>query len=206
MTKIYLIRHAENDFIRKNRLAGWLPGVHLNARGYIHAEALAETLAEVKLEGIYASPLDRTLETAEPIAQKMGLKVTACEDLGEIRYGEWEGRSLKLLQRRKLWPLIQQTPSLVRFPKGESFVEAQKRAVAVVEKLRVLHTGGKSSIACISHSDVIKLILAHYLGLPLDLFQRLTILPASISILEVGAQIRIISINDTRATIAPGRE
>jgi len=206
MTRIYLIRHAENDFIQKGKLAGWLPGVHLNARGRAQAKALAEILADVQLKAIHASPLERTVETAEPIAQALGLNVTSCPGLGEIHYGEWEGRSLIILRRRKLWPMIQQTPSLVRFPKGESFVEAQGRAVAAIETLRQNHAHSKSTFACVTHSDVIKLILAYYLGIPLDLFQRLTVMPASISILEVGTQVRLISLNDTRATLASMRE
>jgi probable phosphomutase (TIGR03848 family) len=206
MTRIYLIRHAENDFIRKGKLPGWLPGIHLNARGRAQAKALAEILAEVKLGAIHASPLERAMETAEPIAQALGLDVITCPSLGEIHIGEWEGRSLRTLRWRKSWSMIQQTPSLVRFPEGESFMEAQDRAVTAIEALRQGHSRSKFPIACVTHADVIKLILAHYLGVPMDLFQRLTVMPASISILEIDAQIRLISLNDTRATLAGLRE
>jgi probable phosphoglycerate mutase len=204
MTTILLIRHAQNDFIAdKKKLAGWLPGVHLNARGLDQAEALAELLKPVKLEAVYTSPLERAVETATPIANTHDLKLNREEGLGEIRYGTWQGKSLRALRRRKLWPVIQAIPSLARFPEGESFPEAQARVVAVLERLRMAHRRRRSIIACVFHSDPIKLAIAHYIGLPLDLFQRLTIDPASISTLHIQERYtRLLQLNDTRATHA----
>ncbi|NIM96134.1 MAG: phosphoglycerate mutase [Anaerolineales bacterium] len=200
MTIIYLIRHAENDFLGENKkLAGWLPGVHLNERGEKQAEALSKYLAKVRFRAVYSSPLERTMETAAPIAAVQNLPIEAREGLGEIHYGTWEGRSLSVLRRRKLWPTIQYIPSLARFPKGESFVEAQARAVAEIEDIRGIHASRKSFIACITHADIIKLILAYYLGLPLDLFQRLSVAPASMSVLQLDQGIRLIKLNDTSA-------
>jgi len=200
MPTFYLIRHAENDFVGR-RLAGWLPGVHLNEQGVAQARALAEALAPVKLAALYSSPLDRALETAEPLARTKGLEIRIRPDLGEVKVGRWEGESLRRLRRRKLWTVIQQAPSLARFPEGESFVEAQARVVAELEALREQHPGSRSAIACISHSDTLKLALAHYVGMPLDLFQRLTIEPASISILRISdGHVRLLQLNNTRAT------
>lgn len=201
MTSIYLIRHGENEFVGKGKLAGWLPGVHLNDKGRAQAKALTDLFDKVKLKAVYASPLDRTMETAQPLAQAQKLKVIEAPGIGEIRFGTWEGKSLKVLRKRKLWPVVQRAPSLARFPKGESFTEAQSRAIAEMERLRSNHTGMKDSFACVSHSDVIKLIVAHYLGLPLDLFQRLHIAPASVSALWVDGQTsRLLYLNDMRAT------
>jgi probable phosphomutase (TIGR03848 family) len=201
MTIIYLIRHAENDYLGKEKLAGWLPGVHLNDRGVAQAEALAERLAGIRVRAIYASPLERALETAEPIARRQGLQVIRRPDLGEVRFGRWQGQTLKTLRRRKLWPIVAHSPSLARFPDGESFHETQTRVVAELEKLRGKHKRAKSTIICVSHSDTIKLAIAHYLGLPLDLFQRLTIEPASISILFIHqGHTRLICLNDTQAS------
>jgi len=201
MTTIYLIRHGENDFIGKShKLAGWLPGVHLNDRGRIQAEALAEILYSVKLNALYASPLERTMETAEPLAKAKGLEIEKRKGLGEIKYGRWEGKSLKVLSKRKLWPVIQNTPSLARFPDGESFVEAQDRVVSEIEALRAIHKSPKASFACVIHADVIKLIIAHYLGLSLDLFQRIVVMPASISMLHIDQIPRLVTLNDMRAT------
>jgi probable phosphomutase (TIGR03848 family) len=185
MTTLYLIRHGLNDFVGHHKLAGWQPGVHLNEKGRAQAQALAEHLASLKLKAIYASPLERTMETAVPIAAAHKLEVIPREGLGEIHYGQWQGQSIKALKRRKLWPVIQNTPSLARFPDGESFPEAQARIVAEFEILRSKHKGAKDVIACVLHADPIKLAIAHYIGLHLDFFQRLAIQPASISILRI---------------------
>jgi len=201
MTTFYLIRHGHNDFLGKRKLAGRLPNVHLSSEGYHQAEALGRRLASVKFEAIYASPLERAVETAEPLARDQGLNILIREGLLEIGYGTWQGQSLKALRRRKLWPIIQNTPSLARFPEGESFPEAQARVVAELEALRGLHRSKRARIACVFHSEPIKRAIAHHLGMPLDLFQRITISPASVSVLAVsGSSVRVIGLNDTRAT------
>ncbi|MEW6566894.1 MAG: histidine phosphatase family protein [Chloroflexota bacterium] len=197
MTTFYLIRHAENDWIGK-RLPGWMPGIHLNAQGQMQAEALAAVLAGVRFRAIYSSPLERARETAAPLARARHLRVVTRAALGEVRAGEWEGVSLRSLRRRKLWPLIQRAPSLARFPGGESFVEVQSRLIQELERLRRLHP--RATLACVSHADVVRLAIAHYLGLPLDLFHRLTVAPASISVLRVEPEgARLLCLNDTRA-------
>jgi probable phosphoglycerate mutase len=207
MTSIYLIRHGENEYVGKGKLAGWLPDVHFNDKGHLQAQAVAALFDEVKLKAVYASPLDRTMETARPLAEAQKLEIIETPGIGEIQFGTWEGKRLKVLRKRKLWPVVQHNPSLARFPKGESFTEAQSRAVAEIERLRANHTGKKDAFACVSHSDVIKLIVAHYLGLPLDLFQRLHIAPASITTLWVDNKTsRLITLNDMRATQASKSE
>ena len=206
MTTILLIRHAENDYVKTGKLAGRLPNVHLNARGKFQADALAEILKPIRLRAIFSSPLERAIETAAPLAASKNKEIIVRENLGEIKYGQWQGASLKNLRRRKLWHIIQTIPSLARFPEGESFPEAQARIVTELETLRVQHNTPKAIIACIFHSDPIKLAIAHYLGLPLDLFQRLTIAPASISILQISdGHVRLLNLNDRRATIADDR-
>ena len=201
MTTFYLIRHGLNDYLGVGKLAGRMPNVHLSAEGHHQAEALGRHLSSIKFKAIYASPLERAVETAEPLASAKGMKITIREGLLEIGYGSWQGQSIKALHRRKLWPIIQNSPSLARFPEGESFPEAQARVVSELETLRSLPGNRKGNIACVFHSDPIKLAIAHYLGLPLDLFQRLTIAPASISVLAVSDDgIRLMGLNDTRAT------
>lgn len=195
MTLIYLIRHGENEYVSKGKLAGRLPGIHLNDRGRTQAEALAKLFSKQKLNAIYSSPLERTMETAQPLSDSKGIEVIESEGLGEIGYGRWQGQSLKTLRRRKLWPLILNTPSLVRFPDGESFVEAQSRAVHTIEAIRSRHKGKKSAVACVTHADIIKLTLAHYVGLPLDMFQRIAILPGSVSLLHLDPGIRLLALN-----------
>ena len=186
------------------KLAGWLPDVHLNDKGRQQAEALAENLKKFKLKAVYSSPLDRTVETAQPIAQTQNLKVIQRAGLGEVKYGKWQGRTLKSLRKLKAWSIIQHTPSLARFPNGESFPEAQARIVAELESLRQEYSGKKDIIACVSHSDMVKLAIAHYVGLPLDLFQRLVVQPASVSVLVVTkSHIQLARLNDTHLSQPP---
>ena len=199
MTTFLLVRHGQNEYVKAGKLAGWLPGIHLDDKGHEQAQALAAGLKRLPLTAVYASPLERTMETAQPIADAKGLPLGARPGLGEIRYGDWQGRTLKSLRRLKAWSTIQNQPSLARFPGGDSFPEAQARIVAEVEALRKQHSGKKDMVVCVSHADVIKLALAHYLGLPLDLFQRLVVEPASVSVLLVGkSDIRLVRLNDTR--------
>jgi probable phosphoglycerate mutase len=204
MTVFYLIRHGHNDYVKKGKLAGRLTGVHLSEHGRAQAAALAKYLSKIRLSAVYTSPLERTMETAEPLAKAQGLDMIKRNGLLEIGYGTWQGQSLKSLRRRKLWPIIQSKPSLVRFPDGESFAEAQARIVSQLEELRQNHNTQKAKVACVLHSDPIKLALAHYAGIPLDLYQRLIIEPASVSILAItDNQIHIVRVNDTTATNAP---
>ena len=200
MTIVYLVRHGQNDYVTQRKLAGWLPGVHLNDVGRKQAAQIAETLKSTKLQAVYSSPLDRAIETAKPIAAAQGLKVASRKGLGEVNIGSWQGLSLKAARRRKLWPTIQHTPSLARFPEGESFLEAQSRIVETLEAIRSKHSG---AIACVFHADPIKLAVAHYVGLPIDSFQRLEIEPGSISELQIkdGAA-RLIRLN----VIVPGAD
>ncbi len=153
MTVVYLIRHSQNDYVEQGKLAGRLPGVHLNAVGRKQAAWVAETLKTSRLQAVYSSPLERATETAEPIAAAQGLEVISLAGLSEINIGRWQGLSLRAARRRKLWPTIQHTPSLAHFPDGESFLEAQSRIVETLETIRSKHSG---SIACVSHADPIK--------------------------------------------------
>jgi len=196
MTTLLLIRHGENDYVKKGRLAGWLPGVHLNENGRKQAEALVARLQPVKLDAIYSSPLERATETAAPLAKARTLPIVKRPDLGEVRYGQWTGKSLKVLNRTKLWPVVQHRPSLMRFPDGESFLEVQLRATRELQRLCAAHP--KGIIAAVSHADVIKLVVAHYLGMHLDLFQRLHIHPASVTVLHVDERhAALMKLNDT---------
>lgn len=185
MTEIVLVRHAENDWVKTGKLAGWTPGVHLNNHGRLQASALAERLSSMRIAAIYSSPLERTMETAEAIAARFpGMIVKPLDALGEVRFGAWQGRSLSRLRREPLWHLVQMYPSRVVFPAGESFREAQMRAVDALEALAKHHD--RQRIVVVSHSDIIKLVLAHYLGMHLDFFQRIEVSPASLSVLSLG--------------------
>lgn len=197
MPAVLLVRHAENDYVRKGRLAGRLPGIRLNEHGREQARKLAEALKEAPVRAVYSSPLDRTMETAEPIAAARGLQVVERPGLVELDFGDWQDKTLKSLRQRKLWKTVQQRPSLMRFPNGEAFSEAQIRVAAEIDALVQLHKP-KDLIVCVSHSDLIKLALAYYLGLSLDLFQRIMVAPASISTLFFGdGHVQVVNINQT---------
>jgi len=131
---------------------------------------------------LYSSPMERAMETAEPIAQALDLEIVVRPGLLETNCGDWAGKTVKSLRRRKIWREVQNNPSQFRFPGGETFVECQERMVAELEFLRTQHAP-RDVVICVSHADPLKLLVAHYLGLPFDNFQRLSIDPASITIL-----------------------
>ena len=185
MPTILLIRHGENDYVKKGKLAGRLPGVHLNDKGQAQAETLALALADKSIKAIYSSPLDRTLETAAPIAKTLGLKVIKRAGLSEVDFGSWQDKTLKQLARQKLWKLVQEHPSRARFPEGESFAEAQLRIANEIESISSMHKP-KDLIICVGHSDMIKLAVAYFIGLPIDQFQGLVVQPASITTLHIS--------------------
>ena len=198
MAILLLVRHALTEATGR-RLSGWMPDVHLSERGREQARSLAERLRPVRISALYSSPLERCRETAEPLAEARRLEIRELEDLGEVRYGDWTGRTLAQLSKTKLWRSVQTTPSAVRFPGGETLLEVQERAVRQAADIAGAHPG--RVVALVSHGDVIRLLLAHYAGLHVDLFQRLVVSPASVSIVAVpdgaGPGIpRILRVND----------
>ena len=185
MPLLLFIRHGENEYTTKHKLAGHLPGVHLNERGQQQAQALAEALKDVPIKAIYSSPLERAVETATPIATARGLEVQIEAGLIETNVGKWQGRTLKALRLNKHWKVIQHAPSRAQFPDGETFYESQARIVAAVDTICRRHKP-RDILACVFHADPIKLAVAHYIGLSLDHFQRLACDTGSVSVLYVS--------------------
>jgi probable phosphoglycerate mutase len=181
VTYVLLVRHGENAWVAENRLAGRTPGVHLNDKGHEQAAALAEQLRVQPLAALYSSPLERCLQTAEPTAGVLGLPVIGEDGVLEVDYGEWRGGNLKELAKTPEWQLVQHNPAAFRFPNGETLYEVQGRAVAAIERIRQAHPN--QVVAIFSHGDVIRTALAHYMGTPIDLFQRIIISTASISVI-----------------------
>jgi len=201
--QLMLVRHAQNDWVG-DRLAGWTPGVHLNEKGRQQAQVLGERLAHLPITAIYSSPLERAVETAQAIAAHHTLEVQILEGVGETRYGDWTGASLKELSKTELWPVVQVYPSGARFPGGESLRETQGRAVAALDALRDAHHQERDVVVVVSHADVVKAAVAHYVGLHLDLFQRLAISPASLSVIRFTRfGPRLLGLNDTGAVPEP---
>ncbi len=205
ITQLLLIRHAVNDFVKTGKLAGWTPEVHLNDDGRAQAAALGVRLAKVSIDAIYSSPLERTMETAQAVIEHHpGLELQRLDALGEVRYGAWQGAELRKLSQRKLWEVIQFVPSRAEFPDGEAMRNTQLRAVNALEELAEKHP--RQTIAVVSHSDVIKMILAHYLGMHLDMFQRIEVSPASLSIVWIAyGRPVVVQINETSYLPPPRR-
>jgi probable phosphomutase (TIGR03848 family) len=198
ITTVLLVRHGENDWTRSDKLAGRMSNVHLNDYGRQQVAALGQRLAEeVKLAAVYSSPLERTMETAWAIAEPPRLTVQPCAGLLEVDYGEWTGLSLKELAKTPLWPVIQFYPSGAAFPGGESLPNMQARLVQTINSLIACHNG--QTIAIVSHADPIKAAVAYYLGMPLDLFQRLVIHTAALTTINFSPMgPRVVAVNDTR--------
>ena len=201
MALLLLIRHASTAAVGTT-LVGWTPGIPLDERGRDQAARLGERLREVPLAAVYSSPLERCTETADAVAAARGLEVRTEDRLGEVRYGAWTGRPLRSLVRTKLWQTVQKSPSLVRFPDGErfpgeSFAECQRRAVDALDAISATH--GRRIVAAVTHADVIRLVLAHYAGVHLDLFQRLVVSPASVSAVALSRSgpPHVLRVNDT---------
>jgi probable phosphomutase (TIGR03848 family) len=193
MRLLLLLRHAVTEHTGA-RLSGWTPGLHLSEAGLEQAGGLAERLGPVPIDAVYASPLERCQETAAIVADAKGLKVGTVEEVGEVRYGDWTGRELKALAKEPLWKVVQATPSAARFPGGESIFEMQARAVLAIERLREGHPG--QTVAVCSHADVIKALACHYLGMHLDLVQRVVVSPASVTAIAFGPVPYLVRLND----------
>lgn len=196
MATIVLVRHATTAATGK-RLGGRTPGAHLDAKGIEQAQATAARLAGLPIVAVHTSPMERTRETAAIVAAPHGLEPVVHDGLNEVDYGAWSDKTLKQLRTRKLWPTIQHTPSRVTFPGGESIRAAQARAVEAVEELAGAHAG--TMLVVVSHADVIKAVVAHYLGTHLDQFQRIVIQPASATVLHLpaGGRPALVRLNDT---------
>jgi len=194
MPTLLLIRHGDNDYLRKDKLPGQIPGIHLNAHGREQAMEMAQSLSQLPITAIYSSPLERAIETAEPLAQSLGLGIQLKSDLADPDVGAWEGRSWKSLVHTKLWKVIQEKPSQFQFPGGETFIQVQERVTRTLDAIANAHNG--EFIAVFFHADPIKLSVSHYLGIALDNFQRLTISASSVTILRLDSPaVKLLALN-----------
>src|SRR3954468_18033113 len=204
MTTVLLIRHGLSDANTGGVLAGWTPGVHLAEKGREQVDALAERLAPLPLAAIVTSPLERCQETADVLAKSRDTIEPIVDDrFGECKYGDWTGQELKKLTKDPLWKVVQAHPSAARFPGngGESLAETQARAVAAVRDWNS-KLGDAPTYLVVSHADVIKAVLADALGQHLDLFQRIVVNPASVSVVQyTSLRPFVVRINDTGGRI-----
>ena len=198
---VLLVRHGKTPTTGKV-LPGRAPGLHLSDEGRAQAEAVGGRLAALVAAGrrppvsVYASPLERTMETARPIARQLGLRVRTERGLLECEFGEWTGARLTTLVKKPEWRQVQQWPSGFRFPGGESFQEMQARMSSAIARLVEMHRG--ETVVAVSHADPIKAAVNMAAGTHLDLFQRLFISPCSVSALAYSpAGPAVLTVNST---------
>jgi probable phosphomutase (TIGR03848 family) len=192
MATVILVRHGRSTANVAGVLTGRAAGVDLDAVGRSQATRTAERLAAVQLTAVITSPLARCRQTARSIAEQQGATLRPRVQWGivECDYGQWQGRPLTELAHEPLWSVVQTRPSEVVFPGGESMAGMQARSVAAIRRhdAAVEAQDGVGAVwAAVSHGDVIKSVLADALGLDLDLFQRITVDPGSVSIVRYGS-------------------
>lgn len=179
-----MVRHGQTPTTGKV-LPGRARGLHLTDKGQADAQTVATRIAALRtVDAIYASPLERARETAEPIGKALGQKVIIDKGLLECDFGDWTGAELKTLMKLPEWATVQRSPSTFRFPGGESFNEMQTRIVSALDRLVQKHRGGV--VVCVSHADPIKSAVAHAMGTHIDLFQRIVISTCSVSAVAYG--------------------
>jgi probable phosphomutase (TIGR03848 family) len=183
-------------------LPGRAAGLHLSEQGVAQAEAVADRIAALGDSkgrapvAVYASPLERTTETARPIARKLGLRVRSDRGLLECDFGEWTGAQLKSLAKKPQWNQVQRSPSGFRFPGGESFLEMQARMASALSGIIERHPG--ETVVAVSHADPIKAAISTAAGTHLDLFQRLTVAPCSVSaVMYTEGGPHVLTVNST---------
>jgi probable phosphomutase (TIGR03848 family) len=204
--RLVLIRHAHSESNAAGVLSGRIPNVHLSAKGVKQAEQLSQRLGSFPVAQMRISPMERCFETVSPwinehvLAANPRFEPTIDPMLNEVDYGDWSGKRLATLSRKREWKTVQESPSRMYFPGGEGIAAMQARAMKSVHEVASL---SDSKVAVfVSHGDVIKSIVASALGMHLDEFQRIIIDPASVSIIEYSSvKPRILLVNDSRAIV-----
>ena len=212
MPVLLLIRHATNDFVKTGRLPGQTPNIHLNEEGRKQADALGAMLKGRKIDAVYASQLERAIETAWRVAAPHGLAIGIRSGVADINNGTFTGRVVKELgedeSTKALWKIVVETPSAAAFPGGEAMLDMQRRVVAQLENIARAHPDIEEplseealknvkaddpktykrpqTVVVVMHADPIKAALAHFLGMPFDNFQRLMVAPASVSAVMIN--------------------
>lgn len=195
LTTLILVRHAVTAETGP-KLSGRAPGIDLSELGNEQARTTAARLAELPIAAIYASPIERTQQTAAHIAAHHDVPVRTHAGVIEAEYGDWTGGEIAELAKTDLWKTVQRAPSRARFPNGESIAEMQSRMVTALEAVVAEHPG--SIVVVVSHADPIKAAIAHFTGVHLDLFQRIHVSPASVTIFALGEHgAMLMKCNDT---------
>jgi len=203
MARIVLLRHAHSVANEKNLLAGRTAGISLSKTGKEQAKDLVARLGSIQFDEVAISPLQRCRETIDPWLDTTGAKsrIVVDDSISEVDYGNWSGKTLASLRRKAQWKVVQDFPSQMIFPEGESLLEMQGRALSGFYRLNAVK--GKGPRLLVSHGDVIKSIVAHCLGMHLDQFQRLVIEPASLTIIDTDSgNSRLVRFNDAKGFLS----
>jgi probable phosphomutase (TIGR03848 family) len=206
MARIVLLRHAHSVANEKNLLAGRTAGISLSKTGKEQAKDLITRLGNIQFDEVAISPLQRCRETIDPWIDTTGAKsrIVVDDAISEVDYGSWSGKTLASLRRKAQWKVVQDFPSQMIFPDGESLLEMQGRALSGFYRLNAVK--GKGPRLLVSHGDVIKSIVAHCLGMHLDQFQRLVIEPASLTIIDTDSGTsRLVRFNDAKGFLSAER-
>ena len=197
-TNFLFIRHGAHDYLGR-AIAGRLPGVHINDLGRRQAEQLAEKLSSLPIDAVYSGPLERVRETAEPICRRFNLPLQVADEFTEIEAGEWQDQPFTELAKQPVWKQINTFRSSTQFPGGELMLEVQVRALRKLNELRGRHR----FVVVVTHGDVVRGVMAHFLGMHLDLFLRIEIDPASLSLLEYGDDYAIVRLLNSPSSGSP---
>ena len=185
MTTFLLIRHALCDPVGQS-IAGRRPGVHLNEIGRQQAVRLAERLGQLSLAALYSSPLERSIETAQPIGAQQRLEIQPAAGFNEVDFGSWTGKTIAELDQLPGWRRFNEFRSGSRIPGGETMAEVLSRSLGELEKLRDRHAQPGTLVAVVSHGDVLRMLVTHALGMPSDFIHRIELSPASVTVLEIA--------------------
>jgi len=193
MPQLYLLRHAQSEANLRGVLAGPDNSVNLSDRGRKQSVKVSKHLQNINFQEIYCSPISRCMQTIQPLlGLKPSIQVIQEVKIQEMNYGQWNGKDLKALSKKRDWQSIQSSPSKFTFPDGESFNQLRRRVSSFLTEI----SDKDGPLLVVSHGDVIKMMLACTLDLPTDKFQNFVIEPASISIVYYGSKAKnIISVN-----------
>ena len=194
MTIFHLLRHGQHGLLGR-ALAGRMPGVGMTEQGRAEIAAAAERLAKEKIAAIYASPLQRTRESAEIVGERLGLPIEFRDDIIELDFGEWTGATFDSIRADPRWQAWSKQRSLSSIPGGESMRAVQQRAVEAMLDINERHLGG--TVVLVSHGDVIRAMLIFALGMPLDFYNRIEVAQGSLSTIQIEPErIRVIRISE----------
>lgn len=200
MLEVLLVRHGQTDWNRDRRIMGRRP-IPLNATGRQESRAFSQSLAEIPLNAVYTSPVRRALETARWIARTRRVKIVPAPEMAEIDYGRWVGKTFTEVSRDRNYLIYHGNPEKAQAPEGEKMTDVHLRAIGFIESLRKKHKSGR--VIVVSHADVIKAVLVHYLGLGLNGILKIRIDNCSLSLLSFnGIHERVMAINSLPS---PGR-